>query len=235
MSLLTVANDVADIIGIERQVAIAAGTGGDARQLFRLCKQELSELARRTSWQRLTKENTFTSAATPGQGGAIPSDFLFLVNETMFNYSENHEVFGPVGPREWQLLQANESAGVGVQEVFRIRGNLLYLYPTPPAGDSYAYEYVTTYKVTDSTGDVEKVTYALDTDIAKLDEELVRLGVVWRWKNLKGLDYAEDFRMYEMQVANSIARDGGKRTISMDGMRPPGAPMVGIPAGNWTP
>jgi hypothetical protein len=82
---------------------------------------------------------------------------------------------------------------------------------------------------------VEKATYNVDTDQAKLDEELVKLGIVWRWKNIKGLDYAEDFRTYEMQVANSIARDGGKRTISMDGSRPPGVPVVGIPAGNWTP
>jgi hypothetical protein len=234
MSLLTVANDVCDIIGMERQVAIALGSGGDARQLYRLAKLELSELSRRTSWQRLTKENVFTAVASASQPTAIPTDFLFVVNETLYNRTQDHDVFGPVSPREWQLLVGNSSAGV-LTEVFRIRGNLLYLYPTPTAGDSYAYEYVTSYLAIDAGGSAEKTTYANDGDVAKLDEELIRLGVVWRWKNLKGLDYAEDFRTYEMQVANSIARDGGKRTISMDAGRPPGVPMVGIPSGNWTP
>jgi hypothetical protein len=233
MSLLTVANDVADIIGIERQVAIAAGTGGDARQLYRLCKLELSELSRRTSWQRLTKENVFTAVASASQPTAIPTDFLFVVNETLFNRTADHEVFGPVSPREWALLT---SSNTGVTtEVFRMRGNLLYLYPEPTAGDIYAYEYVTSYLAIDAGGSAEKTTYANDGDVAKLDEELIKLGVVWRWKNLKGLDYAEDFRTYEMQVANSIARDGGKRTISMDAGRPPGVPAIGIPSGNWTP
>jgi hypothetical protein len=234
MSLLTVANDACDIIGIERQVAIAAGTGGDARQLYRLAKLELSELARRTSWQALIKEETFVSVANSHQVDAIPSDFLFIVNETLFNRTQDREVFGPVSPREWQMMSAKTSGSL-VEEVFRIRGNTLLIHPTPVAGEDYAFEYVTRQLATMADLVTEKVTYIIDSDVAKLDEELVKLGVVWRWKNIKGLDYAEDFRTYEMQVANSIARDGGKRTISMDGRRPPGVPVVGIPAGNWTP
>lgn len=234
MSLLTVANDVCDIIGIERQVAIAAGTGGDARQLFRLCKLELSELARRTSWNALTKEMTFTSTATTAQNTATPDDFLFMVNETLYNRTQDHEVFGPISPREYQNIVSNTAAFHG-NEVFRIRGKVLLIWPIATAGETYAFEYISSELATAVDGVTGKTTYLIDTDLAKLDEELIKLGVVWRWKNLKGLDYAEDFRTYEMQVANSIARDGGKRTISMDGSRPPGVPTIGIPAGNWTP
>ena len=234
MSLFTVANDACDIIGIERQIAIAAGTGGDARQLYRLCKLELSELARRTSWQGLIGEQTFVSVAGPGQPDSIPDNFLFMVPETFFNRTEDREVVGPVAPREWQLMQTNGTASA-LDETFRIRGNTVYLHPTPTAGDSYAFEYVSSNLASAADLTTFKATYLVDTDVARLDEELIKLGVVWRWKNLKGLDYAEDFRTYEMQVANSIARDGGKRTISMDGSRPPGVPTIGIPAGNWTP
>jgi hypothetical protein len=234
MSLLTVVQDVCDIIGIERPVAVAAGTGGDARQLFRLAKLELSQLARRTSWQALTKQTTFNALAQESQTAALATDFLFIVNETMFNRTQDREVYGPIPPREWQLALAN-TAHVTLLDTFRIRGNAILLYPTPTLNDVYAYEYVTNKLATASDLTTEKLTYLVDADVAKLDEELVKLGVVWRWKNIKGLDYAEDFRVYEMEVANSISRDGGKRTVSMAGDRPTGAPMVGIPDGNWTP
>jgi hypothetical protein len=233
MSLLTVVQDVCDIIGIERPVAVALGTGGDARQLYRLARLELSELARRTAWQALQTEQTFTVVASQvNQTGMLPTDFLSMVNETFFNRTNDNEVFGPIEPREWQLIRAN--ASVTPTEVYRIRGSVIFMSPAPTIGWSYAFEYITNKFAYDSTLTTSKLTYLLDSDVAKLDEELIKLGIVWRWKNLKGLDYAEDFRIYEMQVGNSIARDGGKRTVSMAGDRSV-APMVGIPDGNWTP
>ena len=58
------------------------------------------------------------------------------------------------------------------------------------------------------------------------------LGIIWRFKKKNGLDYSEDFRVYEQKLANETARVGGKRTLSMVG----GGGMTGIyvPEGTWS-
>ena len=50
-----------------------------------------------------------------------------------------------------------------------------------------------------------------------LDENLMELGVIWRFKKKNGLDYSEDYRVYEQKLANEMARVGGKKTLSMNG------------------
>lgn len=66
-----------------------------------------------------------------------------------------------------------------------------------------------------------------------LPEELLLMGLRWRWKKEEGLEYAEDFRSYEMQVKDALSRDGAKRTLNMgDNLRGNG-PNVFIPAGTW--
>jgi hypothetical protein len=67
--------------------------------------------------------------------------------------------------------------------------------------------------------------------VGVLDENLMMLGTVWRFKKKNGLDYSEDFRMYEQKLANQMARVGGKRTLDMQG----GGGMSGvyIPEGSW--
>jgi hypothetical protein len=59
------------------------------------------------------------------------------------------------------------------------------------------------------------------------------MGLRWRWLREKGLDYAELFRTYEMQVKDALGRDGGKRVLSMDGNRREVGPNVFIPSGSW--
>tara|TARA_R110002126_G_scaffold11035_4_gene50315 strand:- start:1019 stop:1207 length:189 start_codon:yes stop_codon:yes gene_type:complete len=45
----------------------------------------------------------------------------------------------------------------------------------------------------------------------------MQMGVIWRFKKKNGLDYSEDFRVYEQKLANDTARVGGKRALSMNG------------------
>ena len=56
-------------------------------------------------------------------------------------------------------------------------------------------------------------TTSADTDTGILDEELMTLGLKWRWKKSKGLDYAEDFSSYEIRVQKAMQNDGAKMRI----------------------
>ena len=51
--------------------------------------------------------------------------------------------------------------------------------------------------------------------MASVPERLITLGVVWRWKRAKGLDYAEEFRTYQYQRLQAANRNSGVRVLEL--------------------
>jgi hypothetical protein len=232
MSLLTLVQNVADRVGLSRPSAVVSTSDPNARQLLALAQQEGIELAKRHSWQKLTKEKTFTSTAAAAQTGAIPSDFDRIIDGTMYNRTAKRHLEGPLNAQEWQFAQA--VTATTIIEAFRIRGNDILITPTPTGtSTTYAYEYVST-QWCESSGGTDQSAWAADTDVGILSEELMTLGTTWRWLKIKGLAYDESFRTYEMQVAQAIARDGGKPTLyagkTVNAFKPRG---VYVSEGNW--
>lgn len=226
MSLLTICQNAANRMGLPAITAVASSTGVTERNLMALANQEGKELGRAYSWQALTKEKTFTTTAAAVQAGAIPDDLDWIVPDTVFNRTTRRRFTGPLNADEWQTDQA---LLVGrVFDSFRIRGGDFLISPTPPAGETIAFEYVSKNWAKDSDGEA-RADLAKDDDIAVLDEELITLGVIWRFKQSRGLDYAEAFNSYTRQVAQVVMRDGAKPRLDMGSgpvARVPNPPVV---------
>ena len=234
MSLLTCVQGAADRLGIVRPSSVIGSSDQQVRQLLGLAQQEGKELARRHPWQSITLEKTITATATETQTGAIPADFDRMVNGSFFNRTKNRRVEGPMNVQQWQNYKA--SVTTVLFDAFRIRGNAMLLAPTPTASDSYAYEYLSLYWCTTAAGSTPTQSeWTADDDVGILNEELMTLGLVWRFLKAKGLDYSEPFRSYEMQVGLAMSRDGGKPlSVSFAGpsyMKEPPRPTW--PQGSW--
>jgi len=213
---LTIVQDVQGRIGLPRSTAVMSATDQTTRSLLALSIQEGKELARYGNWQALTKEKTFTTVAAETQTDAIPTDFGFILDDTVFNRTTVRKLEGPLSAQQWQDLKALPSQPVFPQ--FRIRGNSFLYLPTPSAGDTIAYEYVSKYWVdTDADGIGNAVTWAADANTSVLDEELITLGVIWRFKKARGLDYSEEFRTYDIERRKALTRDGGKPKLNAAG------------------
>ena len=72
-----------------------------------------------------------------------------------------------------------------------------------------------------------------DADTPKHSEQLIVLGLIWRWKAAKGLDYAEDFAKYERRVVDAMGRDAGKARLFMDGTTYDIQPVILVPRGSF--
>lgn len=234
MSLLTIIQDAADRIGIVRPSAVIGATDQQIRGLLSLSIQDGKALARRHDWQKLTKEKTFTATATETQSSVIPTDFDRMIPGTFWNRTQDRQVAGPLSPQRWQMLKS----GIIVlpYDAYRIRGNDLLMAPTPVADDSMVFEYITTYwaaSAADTTPD--QTTWVADDDVSFLDDELQTLGVIWRFKKARGLEYAEEFAEYERRFAQLAGTDGGMATIDL-GLGDDGSSVIDpyITDGNWS-
>lgn len=212
MSLLSIIQEVADLVGITRPDVVVTSTDLQVRQLFSLANEEGRELAARGNWQALTAEMLFITVAAVEQVNSVGADFNFCIPETAWNRSANRQLVGPVGAQDWQALIASSPASTGA-DIFRIRGNKLLITPAPAAGETIAYEYVSGWWARTSAG-TPKVAFTADEDLTALPEALMTQGIRWRWNKAKGFEYGEDMRTYELNVQKALGRDGGERVLS---------------------
>ena len=230
MSLLTVVNSAQRRLTLPTSASVAGTSDETARLFLELANEVGKALYRRFPWQILRLEHTWSATATEEQASGLPEGYGSMVQRTFYNRSRKRRVLGPYTAQAWQY-QKSVTAQV-VYDSFTIRGGQLLIIPTPTLGDTYAFEYISEYWV---TSDVDADAYRLDTDISKIDEELITLGIIWRFKKSKGFDYAEDFNEFEMEVKKAMAADGGGgQTIDAAGCFDPDAPREpGVPEGSW--
>lgn len=220
-------------IGILAPNAAVSSTDPQIIQLIALSEEEGQEQAKRYPWQALQTEATFTTLAAQLQGSlsTIAPGFNYIVNDTIWNRTLRRPVYGPKTMQDWQQAKAMQINGPF--NSFRIIGDAINFYPSPAAGQTCAFEYITKNWIATSTASTSSI-WTNDADTPKLDDQLMVLGTIWRWKSAKGLGYAEDYAKYERMIPDAMARDGGKATLNMGGTRYDIQPGIFVPAGSWT-
>lgn len=239
-TILDIIKEACRRIGISVPGSAISSTDLQVQQLVALLNEEGQEIAARYPWQRLTKEATFTTVGTQSQGdldgGILPcaANLAYIVNDTIWNRSTRLPVYGPLSPRDWAYSRSMNYTAPTSE--YRILGNQLIFNPAPGAGDSAAFEYVTRNWLQSTDQSVERDTIAADDDAPVLDWQLLMLGLMWRWRAAKGLDYSQSFETYERRVQDSIARDGTKPVLNLNGdisERYGIQPLVFASSGNW--
>ena len=233
MTLLTIVQSAADVIGVPRPSTVVSSTDQQVRTLLALANREGEDLAARYSWQALIKEVTWSATAAEDQGllSSLISDGDFdgwILHRTIWNRDEDEPIRALTATR-WQSYKATTTPLI--YEGWRIQNDRLYITPAPTAGHTHAFEYVSAHWC-QSSGGAGQSAWAADTDTGVLSERLMRLGLIWRFKQAKGLDYAEDMATHERQVADAMGRDGAKPTLyAGQGDDTPRA--IAVTEGNW--
>tara|TARA_R100000963_G_C4596277_1_gene71587 strand:+ start:21 stop:719 length:699 start_codon:yes stop_codon:yes gene_type:complete len=231
MTLLTIVQNSCDIIGLTRPSVVIASQDQNVRTLLALAQVEGRELLDRYSWPATQIEKTHTSLAAELQGvmTTLAPGFSYIISSTFWDRTLTQPITGPLSPIEWQALKARTATGP--YPSYRIFGGKLYAYPAPSAGNTWVFEYQSTY-FCQSSGGTNQSAWAADADVGVLDENLIELGIIWRFKKKNGLDYSEDFRSYEQKLANETSRAGGRRPLDMAGFGS-AARGIYISEGSW--
>lgn len=226
MTLLSIIQDVCDAVSIESPTSVIGNTDQDIKQLLQLANLEGKLLADSYDWQALETVGTITTLAQEDQGAVstLASGFKKMLNETAWNLDIRYLVQGSVDAQDWERLKAQNYTGPYPN--FRIRGGRFLLFPVPAAGLSIRFEYLSKNWVLDSDASTTYSRWTNDDDTGLLDEDIMTLGVRWRYLKAGGFDYSEEFRDYEIIKANMQARDGGKMRKSLEGRQIPGGPFI---------
>jgi len=233
MTLLEIVQEFCRRQGLPVPSAVVSLGDDQLTQIVGLAN-EICEDLDRFSWTQLVREASWTATGAEDQGAMsvlAPFCCSSILNETIYNRTTRLPIYGPVSARQWQADKALFAASPTHE--YRIFGGHLYITPAPPDTDHLAFEYRSSAVVYNANDNAYKPYFTKDDDEFLLPPPLLLRGLRWRWKAEKGFPYAEDFRLYETAVADANGRDGGHKTLTMDGCDRPVGPGIVVQPGNW--
>lgn len=236
MSLLTVAQAVAEEIGVPSPSTVVGNSDKDAKRLLRILNRAGRILAKK-NWTILQLEHTFsTSNGTASYD--LPSDFDRIIDVTAWDRTQYWQMRGAMNAADWQVKKSALIATTSLRSNFRIkpdtRVNKFFIDPTPSGTNSMVFEYVSNQWVKDAGNTTGKTAYAVDTDVSLIAEELLELEGIWRMLNRKGFAYAEEKLEAERQIALAFANDRAITVLNMGaGTASPVDAALNVPEGGF--
>lgn len=213
MSLLTCVQDAMVLCGLTQPSQAISNTDNTVLQFVAFAQKEADE-----TWSEFNWRQSRIAAQLNGDGSttlfSLPSDFERILAGPSL-WSQQY----PSIPLQWvsdtELLALKALPVTPVRPVCRLIGGTLEIWPAIAAGEVISLEYYSTNPICTSDGLTRKPRWTFDSDFVLFPEPVMTRGIIWRWKQSKGLDYAEDFRTWELERQKKAAHDGGARVVQM--------------------
>lgn len=209
MTLLTVVKAVCSVVGVEQPQSVFSNIVANRTM------QEMLDLANEMA-QRIAYDNRewtlFRIVGTcVGDGTTtafpLPANYKRLLLTT--NLWRSTSALTPMrfipDFDEW-----NNRRTRGIYDGFgewAIFGGNINIAPTLATGETATYGYLDKNCIMPVGGVGASDTFANDNDTYRLDERLLRLGMIWQWKSQKGAAYATELDTYSDAMAVAMGAD----------------------------
>ena len=215
MNILAIVQSAALSLDLERPTTLFSSTDRTWQEMQDNVNTAALQILDDYDWQRLIKTATIT-----GDGVAtafpLPADYSRMVKDATL-----------VGPN-WRFypnqqmqdfnhwLELQEYPIATWQQRWMLFGGSLNIAPVLPTGDTLAYGYISNNIVVGA----DPTTFTADTDTWVLDDELLRLSIIWNWKQAKGFDFSAELAKYQERLEMQRFRDvGSRQSIVIGGRR----------------
>lgn len=183
-----------------------------AVEMSDLANEVAADIAKSADWRALTKIHTIN--ASGGYAFDLPDDYDRMVLAS--DVDDPGTVFWGYAPFDsvntWSRYLTGSYSILSPGGWIILGGQILF-HPAPTS--QAAFPYISTEWARSEDG-TAKSEFTADNDTFVLSERLLTLGLIWRWKDQKGLEYAEDMANYELALARESGRDKGAYVV-----RPP--------------
>lgn len=193
-TLIDLVTEAFDDIGSLVVPASLFGNDDDlAKQVIAIAKKIGREMTGDHDWQSRLKIATVTTVAGT-DNYALEADCDRIVSETAWDANTRRKLDGNTSSRQWSAI-TNARLQVSVTHWWRLRGNRIYVTPTPDSAWSFNYEYRSKYYCS-TNGGTEQAKWLADNDIWLLDDVLFLGGLNYYVRKQNNLPYADAEQEY---------------------------------------
>ena len=213
MTVLRVIQDAALKLGFAVPSVVFSETTRTAVELQEAVNEAAQGVVDDYDWQALKKFGSVTGDGS-ATDFALPADFARMLKKGQIYPSD--EPTQPVAllTDADQWLQLDVQAIQTVTRRAIIMENRLHVKPALPNLVTAQFAYIKNLIVL-AAGDTAptKTAFTADADSFALDERVLKLSLIWRWKAAKGRPYAEDRLAYDGVIDSKAGTDKGARVL----------------------
>lgn len=200
MSLLSMCAEAAIHLSQPSINSVIGAPGRFEQELKTLAEETGEELLRRHDWGALVSTTTY--ALTPA---TLPGDFERVTMGSPVRIGTT-PIRGALSDAEMNLKRAAASTS---PPRYMIRKPTLEVAPVPSS--TVTLEYIANTWIVSASG-ARRSTFQDDTDTALIPEDLIVLGIKWRWRRLKGRPFDDEIAEYEAALDYRARTDRSIRT-----------------------
>jgi hypothetical protein len=208
MTLLSVVKDVCAVVGVT--VPTSVTTNIVANRTMQEMLALANEMAQRIAYD--TRDWTLfrKTASYAGDGVAtafnIPADYkrMLLTGNVWRSTQTLYPMRFVPDTDEWLNRRARNIYDAAGE--WTLLGGQMRIAPVLAVGTSAYYPYLEKNCINLNSGGYGD-SFTADTDSFRLDERLLKLGMVWQWKANKGTSYAEDMGTFGDALAIAMGHD----------------------------
>jgi hypothetical protein len=155
---------------------------------------------------------------------ALPEDFKWYINATMWDRTNHWELIGPISPQvdEWQRSGIVTQGPRKRWRQVGLPNTCWRIWPPPTATTDYpttlVFEYNSAYWVQNVAG-TRIPRFTADTDVPVVDSQALILSIKWRLWQIKGFEYGALQAEANDYIARLAARDGGSPDLTLGARR----------------
>jgi hypothetical protein len=208
MTVLSVVREVVRAVGLPDTTSIFSGLNNNRTNQEMLALA--NEMAQRVAYDDREWTALKLNATLTGDGVttafSLPSNYKRMLMTAHVWRSTSTMIpmrFVPDTDEWMQRRAANYTDGNGEWTIY---GGQIHIYPAMGVGVTANFVYLDKNCVTLAGGGVG-TEFLTDADTYRLDERVLRLGMIWQWKAQKGSPYAEDMGTYGDALTHAMGSD----------------------------
>jgi hypothetical protein len=198
MTLLTVINEVSDIVSLDGFDSVYGTNDPNAQTMVALAEEAGAEIARRADWKRMLQAHVVSASPE-----LLPADYQRLAPGGPVRAADGR-FFRPItNGAQWAVI-----AGVASAELYcHLSGKTMLFSPAASAADA-TIDYISKNWVLGDPYE-ERDVFRADDDTTLFPERLLKKGLTWRWKRQKGLPFEDNLAEFEADLLQEINADRG--------------------------
>lgn len=213
MTLLTACQSAAvRLIGLKPSTFLSSSEPFEMKMVD-LANDVARDIAESYDWQALTALKEYPGDGTT-VGFDLPTDYSrMLVDGDVAR--ANWYTWHYLGARDLNIWR-NLVNGLSTPNpgYWIILNNQMQFQPPISNGDTAQFYYISK-NFARAADNSTKPAFTADSDTFVLDETLLTLGLIWRYRSQERLEYAEDMANYEKAFAERSGRDKGSRVLTL--------------------
>lgn len=230
MNILEIVQSAALNLDLEIPETVFTNTERTWREMADICNTAALQILAEYDWSKLMKAKTITGDGV-ASSFSLPVDYDRMVKDA--NLWSPAIVWYP----SQQVQDFNRWIGLQTfplvewETRWMVYGGELHVRPILPANTQLTYGYISSHIVGSSGGGAgTQDRFDGDTQTFLLDDELLRLGIIWNWKESKGFDFSADLIKYNQRMESVRFSDVGSRQTIVTGPTRRGG-WYGFPGG----